>query len=124
MSLIRKNNNKRWNNVNPHGAETVAAYKAAVPAEVFARYERGEAAHKNMMENAALYVGAVVIGNMAGLSAGKSDRSIAFSTHLFFFSVVRFFCLSRELSLGHDVHLTCQLECRRSGWVLCNAVSA
>jgi uncharacterized MAPEG superfamily protein len=41
-----------------------------VPAATFATFERAEAAHKNAMENAPFFVGAVVGGNLAGVGAG------------------------------------------------------
>jgi hypothetical protein len=43
-----------------------------VPAECYAKFERAEAAHKNSMENAPFFVGAVLAGNMVGLSACTS----------------------------------------------------
>lgn len=68
---MRKANNKKWNNANPRGTDTNEAYKKAVPAEVFGRYERAEAAHKNMLENSPLYIGAVIIANVMGLPTGR-----------------------------------------------------
>jgi uncharacterized MAPEG superfamily protein len=41
-----------------------------VPAATYARFERAEAAHKNAMENAPFFIGAVIAGNMAGVGAG------------------------------------------------------
>ena len=38
-----------------------------MPAKVYGRYERAEAAHKNGMENLALFVGEVLAGNVAKL---------------------------------------------------------
>lgn len=72
MTLIKSANNKKWNNVNPRGIDTSNTYKSAVPADIFARFERAEAAHKNLMENAPLLIGAVAVGNWAGLGSGES----------------------------------------------------
>lgn len=71
VSLMKKANNNRWDNRNPRGTDTNAAYAKAVPAEVYARFERAEAAHKNAMENVPWFVGAVALGNWAGLSASE-----------------------------------------------------
>ena len=45
-------------------------YRKTTPAALFARYERAEAAHRNGMENAPFFIGAMLAGNWAGLSAG------------------------------------------------------
>jgi hypothetical protein len=71
VSLMKSANNQKWNNVNPRGVDTNETYKKAVGSEVFARFERGEAAHKNMLENAPLLIGAVTIGNVVRLDACK-----------------------------------------------------
>ena len=70
MKTIKKANNNQFNNANPRGIDTHAHYKKSVPAPVFAQWERAEAAHRNALENAPLFVGAVVVGNMVGLEAG------------------------------------------------------
>jgi uncharacterized MAPEG superfamily protein len=67
---LKKANNGKFNNANPRGAETLAAYKKTVPSDVLGLCERSKAAHANMMENAPFFVGAVLAGNMVGLSAG------------------------------------------------------
>ncbi|KAF2751758.1 hypothetical protein M011DRAFT_463266 [Sporormia fimetaria CBS 119925] len=67
-STIQKANNNQWDNVNPRSAGVIEDYKKKVPAAAFAKYERAEAAHKNMMENGVWFLGAVILGNMAGLS--------------------------------------------------------
>ncbi|KAF2000666.1 hypothetical protein P154DRAFT_575721 [Amniculicola lignicola CBS 123094] len=69
ISTIKNANNKKWNNANPRGIETNAMYQKQVPNSVFCKYERCEAAHKNLLENAPLYVGAIVLGNVARLDA-------------------------------------------------------
>lgn len=70
IKLMLKANNGKWNNVNPRGADTNPSYQKSVPAETYAKFERAEAAHKNSMENAPFFVGAVLAANMAGVSAG------------------------------------------------------
>jgi uncharacterized MAPEG superfamily protein len=73
--LIKKSNNNKWNNQNPRGADTNPSYQKCVPAECYAKFERAEAAHKNAMENAPFFVGAVLAGNMAGVGARTSQAS-------------------------------------------------
>jgi uncharacterized MAPEG superfamily protein len=68
---LKKANNGRYNNANPRGADTLAMYKKTVPSDVMGCFERAKAAHANMMENAPFFIGAVLAGNMVGLSAGK-----------------------------------------------------
>lgn len=68
MRTIKSATNNQWNNANPRGVDTLSTYKQTVPAAVFARFERAEAAHRNLLEMAPLFVGAVVVGNMGGLS--------------------------------------------------------
>ncbi|KAF2192445.1 hypothetical protein K469DRAFT_735448 [Zopfia rhizophila CBS 207.26] len=75
VRLIKKANNKKWDNCNPRGVDTAAKYQKSVPAEVFAKFERAEAAHKNMMENAPLFIGAVIAGNIAGLPASTLNAA-------------------------------------------------
>ncbi|KAF1841556.1 uncharacterized protein K460DRAFT_344463 [Cucurbitaria berberidis CBS 394.84] len=66
--VIKKANNNKWNNQSPRSTEANEQYKKSVPADVYATYERAEAAHKNAMENAPFFIGAVLAGNYAGLS--------------------------------------------------------
>jgi len=47
-----------------------AKHQKQVPAEVWGRFQRSESAHKNMMENAPFFLGAVIAGNLAGLPTG------------------------------------------------------
>jgi hypothetical protein len=71
-NLIKKNNNNNWDNCNPRSTATTTSYQKTVPAECYAKFERAEAAHKNSMENAPFFMGAVLAGNMVGLSACTS----------------------------------------------------
>ena len=70
ISTLKKANNGKFNNANPRGNDTLASYKKTVPSDVLGCFERAKAAHSNMMENAPFFVGAVLAGNMARLSAG------------------------------------------------------
>lgn len=69
VATLKKANNDKFNNVNARGSETQALYKKTVPAETYALFERAKAAHANMLENAPLFIGAVLAGNMVGLDA-------------------------------------------------------
>lgn len=60
-------NNGRWNNASPRSSKWDETLKKSTPADTYARYERGEAAHKNGMENFPVFVGAILAGNLAGL---------------------------------------------------------
>lgn len=70
MAKVKKANNGKFNNVNPRAPDTLAAYKKTVPSDVLGCFERGKAAHANLMESAPFFIGAVLAGNMVGLSAG------------------------------------------------------
>ncbi|OCL15090.1 hypothetical protein AOQ84DRAFT_370689 [Glonium stellatum] len=67
LLIIKKANNGYWDNRNPRGVGVVAMYKKSVPALTFAKFEKAEAAHKNGMENAPLFIGAIILANMANL---------------------------------------------------------
>ncbi|KAF1958558.1 hypothetical protein CC80DRAFT_591513 [Byssothecium circinans] len=69
VTLIKKSNNGKWDNVNARGTGTVASYQKVASAEVFARFERAKAAHKNGLESAPFFIGAMIAGNLAGLPA-------------------------------------------------------
>jgi uncharacterized MAPEG superfamily protein len=66
VALIKKSTHK-WDNLNPRGIDTIASYQKSVPADCYAKFEKAEAAHKNGLENAPLFIGAVLAGNVAGL---------------------------------------------------------
>lgn len=68
IKVMKKANNGRWNNSSPRSSKWDATLRESVPAEVYGRYERAEAAHKNGMENLSLFVGAILAGNVAHLS--------------------------------------------------------
>ncbi|KAF2270830.1 hypothetical protein CC78DRAFT_538559 [Lojkania enalia] len=67
VTTIKKANNNKWNNANPRSSDFDANLQKTVPKEIYTRYERAEAAHHNMIENTSLFIGAVIVGNMAGL---------------------------------------------------------
>ena len=55
---------------NPYSTDALSLIKKKTPAKIFAKYERARAAHKNGMENMALFFGAVTLGNVARLEVG------------------------------------------------------
>lgn len=61
----------RWDNRNPRTDELRASLKQRLPAALYARYQRGEAAHYNSLESFPLVAAAVVLGNVAGLPKGE-----------------------------------------------------
>jgi uncharacterized MAPEG superfamily protein len=69
IGIMKKANNNRWNNSSPRSSKWDATLRESTPAEVYARYERAEAAHKNGMENLPIFAGAVLAGNIANLSS-------------------------------------------------------
>jgi len=79
---LKKANNGKFNNANPRGTDTIAAYKKTVPSDVLGCFERSKAAHANLMENAPFFIGAVLAGNMVGLSAGMLNTLYAIWKHL------------------------------------------
>ena len=70
VSIIKSANKGRWDNNNPRSPAWHEKIQKSVPAEVLGRFERAEAAHKNGMENLAIFSTAIVLGNMAELPAG------------------------------------------------------
>ena len=64
----------RWDNRNPRGSAIKNNMKSRLSPEVFAQYERAEAASANAFENMPLYYGAVIIGKMAGLDKQILDK--------------------------------------------------
>jgi hypothetical protein len=66
---LKKVDRSLLNNHNPRSTTLKPLQQQSMPAECYARYERAEASHKNGMENAPFFVGAVVAGNIARLGA-------------------------------------------------------
>ncbi|KAF2791135.1 hypothetical protein K505DRAFT_377019 [Melanomma pulvis-pyrius CBS 109.77] len=73
---ILKSANARVDNANPRGIETNSKVQKSCPSEVYARWERAEAAHKNLLENAPLFIGAVIVGNMAKLPTSTLNTAV------------------------------------------------
>ncbi|KAF2817231.1 uncharacterized protein BDZ99DRAFT_513475 [Mytilinidion resinicola] len=71
--IIKNASNGHWDNRNPRGVDLLTQYKRSVPAAAFAKFERARATHNNGMENMALFIGAVVVGNMAKLESSKAS---------------------------------------------------
>jgi hypothetical protein len=71
ISTLKNAKKAKFDNANPRSGDTVAKYKAALSPADYGKWERGEAAHKNAMENAPFFFAAVILGNVAGLPASK-----------------------------------------------------
>lgn len=69
LRTIKAASNGRWENSNPRSSVYNDKIQKSVPAAIFGTYERSEAAHKNGMENLALFTATIVLGNMAQLPA-------------------------------------------------------
>ena len=81
---ILKSNKAMIDNANPRGTVVNAKIQKAIPADVYARWERAESAHKNLLENSPLFIGAVIVGNFAGLDTCKPRSSnLELRKHLF-----------------------------------------
>ncbi|CAA9958480.1 MAPEG domain containing protein [Pyrenophora teres f. maculata] len=65
-----------WDNRNPRSSDMKARLKQRIPAKTYATYERLEACHANGMENLPLFLGAVVLGNMAGLEEAELTKFV------------------------------------------------
>ncbi|KAL1656846.1 hypothetical protein SLS61_000642 [Didymella pomorum] len=70
VGIARKANKGFWDNTNPRNTGYL---EKNIPKDALAKYERAEAAHANGMENAPYFVGAVLAGNLAGLSASTMN---------------------------------------------------
>jgi hypothetical protein len=68
---VRSAHNGKWDNANPRGQAVVDKYVKTTSPEIQARYERAKAAHNNLLENAPLFIGAIVIGNFVGLPTSE-----------------------------------------------------
>lgn len=67
ISTIKSANNGRWDNSNPRSPAYNEKIQKSVPAAIFSKFERAEAAHKNGMENLAIFCTTIILGNMAQL---------------------------------------------------------
>ncbi|KAF9699055.1 hypothetical protein EKO04_002997 [Ascochyta lentis] len=70
VAVAKKANKGFWDNTNPR---RTGYLEKNIPKDVFAKYERAEAAHTNGMENAPYFIGAVLAGNFAGLDASTMN---------------------------------------------------
>jgi uncharacterized MAPEG superfamily protein len=77
MQLVKGATNGRWNNANPKGSSWAAELQRSVPADILARHERAEAAHRNGLENLPIFAAAVLAANVAGLDRGLVDAHAA-----------------------------------------------
>ncbi|CAN9316293.1 unnamed protein product [Alternaria alternata] len=68
--IFKKGANGQLDNANPRGASTLEFYRKCCPGPLYTKAERAEACHRNNMENAPFYIGAILAGNLAGLDAG------------------------------------------------------
>jgi uncharacterized MAPEG superfamily protein len=71
LRLFKTATNGYINNANPRGVSTLEYYRKCTSEAIYAKAERAEACHKNNMENAPFFVGAVLAGNAVGLDACK-----------------------------------------------------
>ncbi|OJD36255.1 membrane-associated eicosanoid glutathione metabolism protein [Diplodia corticola] len=67
VGLIKSANNNRWDNANSKGHAWSATMQQSVPADVLARFERAEAAHRNGFENLPLFGLAVLSAEWAAV---------------------------------------------------------
>jgi len=67
ITIAKNANNGQWNNASPRSTTWNEKVQKSIPAAVFARHERAEAAHKNGMENSPLIYTAIILGNVAQL---------------------------------------------------------
>lgn len=75
--VIVNSNKQKWDNANSKGEKFSASLRKNLPPDALGKYERARAAHNNMLsENMALFVGAVLAGNMAGLDASFMNNII------------------------------------------------
>jgi uncharacterized MAPEG superfamily protein len=68
--IFKKGANGQLDNANPRGASTLEFYRKCCPGLLYTKAERAEACHKNNMENAPFFIGAILAGNLAGLDSG------------------------------------------------------
>lgn len=67
VNLIKGANNGHWDNTNARSPAWHERIQKSTPAAIFSRYERAEAAHKNAMENLAIFSTTIILGNLAEL---------------------------------------------------------
>jgi len=57
----------KWDNHNPRSSSVESRIQENLDSDLYAKYERAEAAHANGMENLPIFAAAIVVGNMARL---------------------------------------------------------
>lgn len=72
ISYIKKHNNGRFDNANSKGHAWNAKLQSTIPADVLARYERAESAHRNGFENLPLFAAGVLAASWAGVDVSWS----------------------------------------------------
>lgn len=72
VSYIQKHNGGRFDNANSKGHAWNSKLLASVPADVLARYERAESAHRNGFENLPLFAAGVLAASWAGVDVSWS----------------------------------------------------
>lgn len=73
VEYIKKHNNGRFDNANSKTQAFSAKLQANVPADVLARFERAEAAHRNGLENLPLFAVGVLAATCKLLSFCSSS---------------------------------------------------
>lgn len=71
------NHSQRRDNTNPRGSKFASNLNKSLPPQVLAKYERLRAAHSNMLENMAFFIGAVLSGVITNLDADFMNRWLA-----------------------------------------------
>ena len=101
--IMQMATNWRWDNSNPRSSKWDATMRESTPAEVYARYERAEAAHKNGMESLPIFVGAVLAGNISNLdSSDLNNFVVAYLCLRVVYTVVYISVSSPLLSIFRD----------------------
>jgi uncharacterized MAPEG superfamily protein len=65
--IMKTANNGHWNNSAPRSSNWHETLRKSTPKDIYARYERADAAHKNGFENMPIFIGAILAGNFAQL---------------------------------------------------------
>lgn len=66
-AIVSRVSHKIYDNRNPRGTLQSQSIQKSVPQPTFLMYERARACHNNGMENMSLFIGAIILGNMANL---------------------------------------------------------
>lgn len=74
ITVASRGNPAKWDNRNPRAAGMKKKLQDTLPPDVYAKYERAEAASANGFENLPLFAAAVILGNVAKLPAAEMDR--------------------------------------------------